>query len=100
MNDSAERGGEAISDAVHASDGLEHGGLPIDLLLVELSLGKIGGQQFADPERLMQSGLCKTGSTRCAEAGARGADVITTAVEIAKAAEEVQEPGDVLLRER
>ena len=42
----AERLGEGVGDAIHAADGLEHGGLPVDLFFVELSLGKVGGEEF------------------------------------------------------
>ena len=54
VDEVAERLRKAVGDAVHATDGLEHGGLPVDLLLVELALGKVGGEKFGEAERLVQ----------------------------------------------
>jgi hypothetical protein len=50
-------------------------------------------------QRLVQGGLYEACSARCGEAGACGADVFAVAVEIAKAADEVEQSGGVLLRE-
>ena len=46
VDDVAERFCEAVGDAVHAADGLEHGGLPVDLFFVELADGHVGGEEF------------------------------------------------------
>ena len=42
----AERLCEAVGDTVHAADGLEHGGLPIDLLFVEFAGCQFGGEEL------------------------------------------------------
>ena len=44
VNHVAEGFCEAVGDAIHAADGLEHGGLPVDLFIVELAGGHVGGE--------------------------------------------------------
>ena len=90
---------EAVADAVHAADGLEHGGLPVDLVLVELALAEVGGEQLGELERLVEDLFDRSGAGRCGEAAAGGAGVLSGVIEVAEAGEEVAEAGEVLLRE-
>ncbi len=94
-----EGAGEAVWDAVHAADGLEHGGLPVDLLFVEFAAGEVGCDELGEFEGLVQGGLCETCSARHDEAGARCADVFALLVEVAEGGEEVEEVGGVFFGE-
>jgi hypothetical protein len=50
----AEGLGEGVGDAVHAADGLEHGGLPVELLLVEDVVPEVGVEQGAHVDGLAE----------------------------------------------
>ena len=53
---------EAVGDAIHAADGLEHCRLPIDLLLVELAEGEVGKEELVEAERFVEDRLGEAAS--------------------------------------
>ena len=99
MDEIAERFGEAVGDAVHASDWLEHGGLPVDLLFVELAGGHIGGEELGELEGLVDDELVWSGAGRDREAGTHAAGVTVVGAEIAEVLKELEEALGVLFGE-
>lgn len=99
VDDVAERFCEAVCDAIHAADGLEHGGLPVDLLFVELAGGHVGGEELGEVEWLVQNGFGRACARACDEACAGGAGVAAILAEVAEVFEEVAEAPDVFFGE-
>jgi len=95
----AERFREAVGDAVHAADGLEHGCLPVDLLFVELACGQVGGEELGEAERFVENGFCGACAAACDEASTHGSGVMAVGVEVAEAAEEVEQASRVFFTE-
>jgi hypothetical protein len=88
-----------MRDAIHAADGLEHGGLPVDLLLVEFPFGEVSGEELGEFERLVQDGFSRAGGGRCDEASAGRAEILAVAIEIAETMQEVEKTAGVLCGE-
>jgi hypothetical protein len=95
----AERFCEAIGDAVHSADGLEHGCLPVDLLSVKFTGGHVGGEEFGEVEWLVEYGFGGACATAYDEASSRASGVVAVFAEVPETAEEVEEPGGVLFGE-
>ncbi len=64
---------EGVGDAVHAADGLEHGGLPVDHFFGHHALPEIGVEQRVHGQRIDGDGILFAGARRDLEAGALGA---------------------------
>ena len=84
---------EAVGDAIHAADGLEHGGLPVDLFIVELAGGHVGGEEFGEVERLVQNGVDGACARTCDETCTRGAGVTSIFVQVAEVPKEFEKTG-------
>lgn len=95
----AERVCEAVCDAIHTADGLEHGGLPVDLLFVELAGGHVGGEEFGEVERFVQNGVDRACTGASDEACARSAGVTSIFVEVAEVLKEFEKTGSFFFGE-
>ena len=88
-DDGVEARCEGEGDAVHAADGLEHGGLPLDHVFNQHAVPEIGVEELVHGERIVDGGRLGAGAGRDSVAGAVGAFEEQIGIEVAVLAEEV-----------
>src|SRR6202008_4321707 len=86
-------------DLVHTTDGLEHGGLPVDFIVVELAFGQVGGKKLVKFQRWMQNVLCLSGAPRLHKAGAHGTNIFPIGIQVAEGLQKVQQESGVFFGE-